>query len=639
MSSTESPSRRGRDTPKRGSPARGGYTPPKNQSPSRGGRGGTTPSPHRGGHYGKYKQQHQWKNDRREPFEWSGVNKLTLNMEEKVFDLPRLQKCLERVSTELSTRKLKNKPLKLNVKFAKNNLTDAGITYIVDYLLNNKNTIHLKKMYLHKNRITDEGAKELSRLIRGCDYAIDEIHLSHNYITCLGAISIIDAVSQCKMYPRGEQSHADEEQREEGEDEELVDKMKNGQTIVPLWLRLEWNCIDYASVVTHMTQNKIHHCNAESGDERDDNDFRKKQCAPWDPCYNGKDTVVHLYCLDLQFEVEGEAEEPQAGVQLTSTPSSSMTGPILLLLDTNAVMSMLNSRDCTECGRDTRNGEQSVRHFTFDNIISRHTKSMANDSNYKPHFVLCICTTVRTELDHRKKVMPSMRHCLMRITSDELGGQFLLTSMVRSGLIVLPKSLQAEMALLSSSSSQVIDFSSARDANTQNDIKLINVAAYYRKRGRNAIILSNDKAVISMSRTHGVPVESLKSFDKLIGKLKSNEEWDGDIISSCLSKASVDIMGNEMSPSPNDSKSLFDHITDASDMMTKLSRSHSILSSTLASMRETLERGGSQEQLREILEKMDSNVLNKEKVEEECAQLVSEWSNVMKRSDPFSSHT
>jgi len=407
---------------------------------------------------------------------------------------------------------------------------------------------------------------------------------------------------------------------------------------VPLWLRLEWNCVDFELAVKHLDDRQGHHCNAE-GQHRNEEDFRKKQCAPWLECRRGKDIKIHLFCLDLQNQIEEEAPELAPIPAGLSNVNVSLTGPVILLLDTNAILAMLNCKDCKDCGKDPNRIASlfSVDTFNFQNILSRHRKSQKQGKSERD-FILCICTTIRNELDYRKKVMPHIRHCLRRIVSDDSSGEdSYLSDMVRSGIAVLPKSLQAEMALGQSHSRQVVEFSAAQDTNTQNDLKLINIAAYYRSRSKNAIIISNDNGVISMARSHGVPVESLKELDKNLKRIGNKKEWDTETMTKCLRNAKKDLSGQQMSDDVEENRSVFDHLEEGSRVVDKLTSSYVTAMAALASIQSVLDAADEEAKIEKIREVMASitTLPSGEQSNMERKKLMEQWSKLIKSSDPF----
>ena len=88
-------------------------------------------------------------------------------------------------------------------------------------------SLRVRRLFLWRNKITDIGALALCKLFHhlGPNYPLYELHLSHNRITSVGADKLLEAIKASKAYPRVSNN--------------------SGKRDIPLWLRLEYNYIDY----------------------------------------------------------------------------------------------------------------------------------------------------------------------------------------------------------------------------------------------------------------------------------------------------------------------------------------------------------------------------------------------------------
>jgi hypothetical protein len=265
---------------------------------------GKTPSPHKKHSSSPYKPYGSKK--KKQAVEWTST-KVTLNFEDsKILDGVQLKTILERILEEQEKRAIPL--LTANLRFAKNKITDLGVRIIVDFLLENRAKIQVKKLFLHKNMISDEGAFHLAELIDRCRYPLAELHLSHNYITSKGARKIFEAVKTSNLYFRLKT-----------EDGTSVDQTKPERKSTPLWLRLEWNCIKYQQAKSDLEELEIVFCSAETQIE-DKGGNRAKNCSPFGSCLQSVEVAIHLFLLDLQSQIEEDASLIKEFENLRITP-------------------------------------------------------------------------------------------------------------------------------------------------------------------------------------------------------------------------------------------------------------------------------------------------------------------------------
>jgi hypothetical protein len=171
----------------------------------------------------------------------------------------------------------------LHIQAAQNEIGDVGAGALVDALLQLKreNVAAVRRVFLFRNRIGDEGARRIAELIRESSSAdataewLTEVHLSHNEITAAGAHALFAAASS---YPRG---------------------------AAPLWLRLEYNLIQIppASMPAHCLATARGKANGRAGGRHrlvQEGDCGVQQCGLAAP------PPLHLYAFTNQ-KVTGES--------------------------------------------------------------------------------------------------------------------------------------------------------------------------------------------------------------------------------------------------------------------------------------------------------------------------------------------
>merc|ERR1711972_271850 len=61
--------------------------------------------------------------------------------------------------------------------------------------------IRVKALKLHSNQIEQRGAFAIADWLSVSSYGVQEIHLSHNYVTFEGALAILRAIASNPAYP------------------------------------------------------------------------------------------------------------------------------------------------------------------------------------------------------------------------------------------------------------------------------------------------------------------------------------------------------------------------------------------------------------------------------------------------------
>lgn len=135
-------------------------------------------------------------------------------------------------------------PLELSLRLERLDLTDVEASMLADWTEKhyNSKTAIIKKLWLFGNRLCDDGAAAVARIL--ALGTVTECHLSHNLITLEGAQKLLETV------PVGvEKKGRHFEIRDDSKTGVENEKSKIATSIHPLWLRLEWNRISLPGLV------------------------------------------------------------------------------------------------------------------------------------------------------------------------------------------------------------------------------------------------------------------------------------------------------------------------------------------------------------------------------------------------------
>eukprot|EP00927_Polykrikos_kofoidii_P001802 TRINITY_DN10701_c0_g1_i1.p1 TRINITY_DN10701_c0_g1~~TRINITY_DN10701_c0_g1_i1.p1 ORF type:complete len:681 (+),score=100.57 TRINITY_DN10701_c0_g1_i1:102-2144(+) len=135
------------------------------------------------------------------------------------------------------------------LNFSRNDLGDAGVRTVVEFLRRREISVHLMKFF--KNGIGDDGARAIGDLIAHAPTPVHEVHLSHNRISEQGALAIFDSISRSKRYP----FHSDR-----------VGPHRTGRVWTPVWLRMEYNPMNWDVIEPNLKQLKLTWCVSETRD-------------------------------------------------------------------------------------------------------------------------------------------------------------------------------------------------------------------------------------------------------------------------------------------------------------------------------------------------------------------------------------
>lgn len=466
-------------------------------------------------------------------------DQLILSLDGRLTDPRFLKEHLDKFATENS-----GKCVKLMLRCAENQITDRVVKYLVDFLLQYRETIQLTSVFLHKNKITDKGADHLARLIQECGYFIHEIHLSHNLITNRGAEKIFLAANSSALYPK------------------LMEELNPPQHLA-LWLRLEWNCIVHEEFLAFIRDNKIAFCDAELAAT----EWRDRSCVSYRQCSRSKDTKIHVFLMDLQSPLQ---EDLPLLKELEADQGMSSSSPLLIFLDTNAILGMLEFYKCDMCKGGSTGKEQYsiVRNFTFSKLLEMHQRNMFGNcfSNHGDRVYLYLCNTVQIEMDYRKKMMSRASHCIKNFLSGteksflgrivrcvtisflawHLSGIRCGAQSARSG----SASPQPDLGLhfpfggeIHSKWSQTHQRGGLASLQSTPLCSLSDTVFQF----KNAMILSNDKSLTVLAKKHNVPTASLKDLDKQMKKLvESNKPWTSSALLECIPEAHQSLDGKPL---------------------------------------------------------------------------------------------
>lgn len=134
------------------------------------------------------------------------------------------------------------------LNFSRNELGDEGVRSVVEYL--RKREIGVQMVKFFKNGIGDVGAWAIGQLLAHAREPVHEVHLSHNRITEQGACAIFEAIARSRRYPYPLERAG----------------RRDSQGLTPVWLRMEYNCIQWPSIEHRLDQQQVRWCAAESRD-------------------------------------------------------------------------------------------------------------------------------------------------------------------------------------------------------------------------------------------------------------------------------------------------------------------------------------------------------------------------------------
>lgn len=133
------------------------------------------------------------------------------------------------------------------LNFSRNDLGDRGIHCIMEYLRRRRINVQVLKFF--KNSVGDMGAHAIAQFVLHSPQPVQELHLSHNRIADQGAQAIFEAVGCSGRYPCAS------------------DRMRRDhQGNTPIWLRMEYNLINWSVLECRLRQHRVRWCSSESRD-------------------------------------------------------------------------------------------------------------------------------------------------------------------------------------------------------------------------------------------------------------------------------------------------------------------------------------------------------------------------------------
>jgi len=154
-----------------------------------------------------------------------------------------------------------------SLNFSRNELGDEGIRCICDYVRSRDISVQMVKFF--KNSIGDSGAWAIGQLMASSPDPVHEVHLSHNRISEQGACSIFEAIARSRRYPYSSERPQRRDQR----------------GLTPVWLRMEYNCINWTSIRPRLDQQQVRWCAAESRDGWHPKDTAPMVCMHHSYCH------------------------------------------------------------------------------------------------------------------------------------------------------------------------------------------------------------------------------------------------------------------------------------------------------------------------------------------------------------------
>jgi len=182
------------------------------------------------------------------------------------------------------------------LNFSRNELGDEGVRCVVEYLRRREIGVQMVKFF--KNNIGDIGAWAIGQLLAHARDPVQEVHLSHNRITEQGACSIFEAIARSRRYPYQMERSG----------------RRDALGLTPVWLRMEYNCIQWASIEHRLDQQQVRWCAAESRDG-------------WGPKDQSPMVCMHSSFKNQKVEALSGADAGAAILgQVTSPPRKSAGG-------------------------------------------------------------------------------------------------------------------------------------------------------------------------------------------------------------------------------------------------------------------------------------------------------------------------
>eukprot|EP01080_Neovahlkampfia_damariscottae_P006450 gene6450-10457_t len=416
-----------------------------------------------------------------------------------MIDVPNQQIDENEIKTimNLLNEKLKQKEkeiILLHIDLQENNLNDDSIELLIHFLLEKK-YIHLTKLRLWKNKIGNKGAKLIAKLIKESDYMIDEIHLSHNKIQLEGSKDLFDSIANNHWYSKHETKI--------------------------LWLRLEWNFIDYEEAKIYIKSLNISFCEA----------VNRKKCGTTFCVnkYKSEKSKVHLYVFYLQYQEISESKKMNEMKNLIIEGKEKEI-PLYIFLDTCSLIKMLTP------SKETKGS--FAKNFTFKKLIekAKEEKFGAEMKNSSDKVYLIITDTVIQEIDYRKKMDYNLRKLIIPQIQSERG---YLSECMKLEFLEVLGAHQGEL-LNQQNEYQIFDRLEKSDRNHENDLILIEIALSWNdlfNSSGNVILISDDNDVVARAKRHNLPAEFLMTLDKNLDNINDDEVWTSSVIKNCIPNA------------------------------------------------------------------------------------------------------
>jgi len=181
----------------------------------------------------------RWGNQDSWQLEWLDNETFKLELEEKFITDEKMQEWCSWMDRQLQMVFPDGRRRQLvasKLSFARNEIADEGVRTLVNYLV--RKGISVLQLKLYRNCIGDVGAASLGELVSASPLTVQEVHLSYNFISDRGAVELLQAISRSGRYPC------------------LSQRSENHGRELPLWMRLEYNYINWPRIQKQLDEVK-----------------------------------------------------------------------------------------------------------------------------------------------------------------------------------------------------------------------------------------------------------------------------------------------------------------------------------------------------------------------------------------------
>mmetsp|Transcript_2953 Transcript_2953/g.11277 ORF Transcript_2953/g.11277 Transcript_2953/m.11277 type:complete len:803 (-) Transcript_2953:186-2594(-) len=533
---------------------------------------------------------------------WRRSNMIHIRLPHRNVDFDSLKQFLAEIKKMIRSKKQKPKMIKAIIELQENNLNDDAIKLLCTFIF--QHHLHVSILKLWKNRLGDEAALAIAKLIHVMP--MQEVHLSHNRISTVGAKAIFDAIHANKHYPiiisknrKGQEhtiheeeflgeKHSADEDSQEGEPSHILDYtdrstiMENFVVeVMPLWLRLEYNRIDAQEALEHLEHLQLSWCNAQN----------RNLCGPFH-CAKKNIPHVHLYCFEHQYqnpelapllletqdsvsrmreclekrilEDRGVKDIPQVKEEydLAISREISTQLPLYIFVDTCSVLNMMGS------GTAPSKKLNIAQRFCFKNLLRKAKLKQFGELGSRADSIHLILTdTIMQELDYHKNAdqKGSFSTMIRQLTRD--GGVFQKASHLN--FLTLLGAHEAEL-LIKSEGREF--FGQDGRSLVSNDLKLLQVALFWQEAigvSGSVMVLTDDHEVHRRAKQHSLPAELLRTLDSNLTGFE-DDPWTPQLLRQIIPHAFENHRGEnllEKAPMKTSFNSIYDEMKSAIELV------------------------------------------------------------------------